>query len=215
MGHLVERARGIAAACLAEDLPRRWVHVQAVGTKAERIATRFNEPDQDVLTAAAWLHDVGYAPSLATTGFHPLDGARWLRAEGFDDRVAALVAHHSCALIEADERGVADVLEAEFAREQSEVADALLYADMTTGPDGQDLDVVARLAEIESRYGPDHIVTRFIERARDEITATVLRAEMQQANPRDNTRLPGMIGLHRSPPYTADPSLDHSNGVPR
>ncbi|MEU7875157.1 HD domain-containing protein [Dactylosporangium sp. NPDC049140] len=177
MESLVERARGIAAVCLAEALPRRWTHVQAVGAKAERVAASFSEPDGAVLAAAAWLHDVGYAPALAATGFHPLDGARWLRSEGFDDRVAALVAHHSCALVEADERGLGDVLGAEFAREQSPVADALWYCDMTTGPDGQDLDVVERLAEITSRYGPDHIVTRFIERAGGEITAAVRRAE--------------------------------------
>jgi hypothetical protein len=31
--------------------------------------------------AAAWLHDIGYAPAIAEsgTGFHPLDGARYLR----------------------------------------------------------------------------------------------------------------------------------------
>ncbi len=167
----------MAAACLAEALPRRWTHVQAVGAKAERVALSFDSPDREVLAAAAWLHDVGYAPSLAATGFHPLDGARWLRSGGFDDRVAALVAHHSCAVVEADERGLASVLEAEFTREQSPTADALWYCDMTTGPDGQDLDVVERLAEVKSRYGPDHVVTRFIERAGGEITAAVRRAE--------------------------------------
>ena len=35
--------------------------------------------DADLLEAAAWLHDIGYAPSLVATGFHPLDGARYLR----------------------------------------------------------------------------------------------------------------------------------------
>ncbi|MEV0570198.1 HD domain-containing protein [Dactylosporangium sp. NPDC050588] len=171
----------MAAACLADALPRRWTHVQAVGAKAERVATSFGRPDRDVLAAAAWLHDVGYAPSLTTTGFHPLDGARWLRSEGFDDRVAALVAHHSCAVVEAEERGLAGALRAEFVREESPTADVLWYCDMTTGPDGQDLDVVERLTEITSRYGPEHIVTRFIERARGEITAAVRRAEAHLA----------------------------------
>ena len=31
------------------------------------------------MTAAAWLHDIGYAPAVDDTGFHPLDGARYLR----------------------------------------------------------------------------------------------------------------------------------------
>ena len=79
--------------CLEVGLPRRWMHVQAVAKKAERIGGVLVEASEaDVLTAAAWLHDVGYAPALAITGFHPLDGARWLRAQSFNERVTALVA---------------------------------------------------------------------------------------------------------------------------
>ena len=33
---------------------------------------------------------------------------------------------------------------------------------MTTGPDGQDMPVGQRLAEIIERYGPDHLVSRAI-----------------------------------------------------
>jgi HD superfamily phosphodiesterase len=33
----------------------------------------------DLLEAAAWLHDIGYSPEIAVSGFHPLDGARYLR----------------------------------------------------------------------------------------------------------------------------------------
>ncbi|MFF0177015.1 DNA methyltransferase family protein [Micromonospora profundi] len=32
---------------------------------------------------AAWLHDIGYAPEIVDTGFHALDGGRWLLREGF------------------------------------------------------------------------------------------------------------------------------------
>ena len=32
-----------------------------------------------MLEAAAWLPDIGYAPGLAVTGLHALDGARYLR----------------------------------------------------------------------------------------------------------------------------------------
>jgi putative nucleotidyltransferase with HDIG domain len=148
-----------------------------VAVKAARIAVILDEQDQDVLVAAAWLHDIGYVRDLAMTGFHPLDGARWLRAQGFDPRVTDLVAHHSCALIEADERGLADQLGAEFPNEESVTADALWYCDMTTGPDGQDFDVLDRLDEIRSRYGPDHVVTRFIQRAGSTIVESVRRTE--------------------------------------
>ena len=133
------------------------------------------EVDAESLMTAAWLHDVGYSPMVADTGLHALDGARWARRQGFSDRVAALVAHHSCALFEADERGLRDVLTAEFPQEKSPTADALWYADMTTGPDGDDVDVTQRLAEIRQRYGPDHLVTRFWERAEPELMAAVSR----------------------------------------
>jgi hypothetical protein len=45
------------------------------------------------------------------TGLHALDGARYLRdAQHADAMLCRLVAHHSCAMIEAGERGLADVL---------------------------------------------------------------------------------------------------------
>jgi HD superfamily phosphodiesterase len=62
------------------------------------------------LEGAAWLHDIGYAPGLAVTGLHALDGARYLRdAQHADAMLCRLVAHHSWAIIEARERGLADV----------------------------------------------------------------------------------------------------------
>jgi HD superfamily phosphodiesterase len=134
-----------------------------------------------VLIAAAWLHDVGYSNVVASTGFHPLDGARWLRSQGFDERVVGLVAHHSCALIEAQERGLADDLANEFPREASPTADALWYCDLTTGTDGQDFTVAERLAEIRTRYGIGHIVTRFIDRAHRQMVAAVGRTEERLA----------------------------------
>ena len=94
-----------------------------------------------------------------------------------------MVAHHSCALIEADERGLADQLSTEFNLENSETADALWYCDMTTGPDGQDLEVVDRLVEARGRYGPGEVVTRFLLRAEDQIVATVRRTELRLAAP--------------------------------
>jgi HD superfamily phosphodiesterase len=52
----------------------------------------FSGEDATLLLAAALLHDVGYAPDIAHTGFHPLDGAWYLREVGAPDRLTALVA---------------------------------------------------------------------------------------------------------------------------
>jgi len=143
------------------------------------VAPALPDEDQAVLIAAAWLHDVGYAGRLAHTGFHPLDGGRWLRGQGFDERITCLVANHSCAIIEAEERGLAAELASEFPAEESVTADALLYCDMTTGPDGQDFEVAQRLAEIDKHYGEGHVVTRFIRRAAPLIISAVDRTEQR------------------------------------
>ncbi|MEU5826564.1 HD domain-containing protein [Micromonospora tulbaghiae] len=154
--------------------------MQAVAAKAERLRPLV-EQDGDMLVAAAWLHDLGYAPEIRDTGFHSLDGARWLQREGFSPRLAALVAHHSCASYEAEERGLGEALAAEFHREETPTSDALWFADMTTGPDGQDLTVEERLAEIRKRYGPDDIVTRFWARAEPSLLRAIRRTQSRLA----------------------------------
>jgi putative nucleotidyltransferase with HDIG domain len=114
MNTLASWAEQLARGLLQASLPRRWAHVQGVAARA-RILALVLGADADLLEAAAWLHDIGYAPDLAVTGLHALDGARYLRdARHADTMLCRLVAHHSCAIIEADERGLADVLSLEF-----------------------------------------------------------------------------------------------------
>ncbi|MYT28114.1 HD domain-containing protein [Streptomyces sp. SID8354] len=90
----VDWAMHVAEAELHAALPRRWVHCMGVARRAAALGQISGE-NADLLVAAATLHDVGYAPRLATTGFHPLDGARFLRDEhGADERLVRLVANH-------------------------------------------------------------------------------------------------------------------------
>ncbi len=168
------------AASLLEPLGNRWAHVQAVAEQAGRVAPVLPTDEREPLIAAAWLHDIGYAPALVATGLHPLDGARHLEALGVDHRLCCLVAHHSGARFEAEERGYAAELAA-FEQEDSPVMDALIYADMTTGPAGQRLAFGARIAEILERYPPDHPVHRAISRSRPALAATVERTARQLA----------------------------------
>lgn len=176
MGDLVAWAFELAGEKLAGVLPRRWAHVQGAGTRAGVVAPLFSVDDCELLVGAALLHDVGYAPELVGTGFHPLDGARYLRAVGGPDRLVNLVAHHSCATLEAELRGLSDEL-AEFEDEKTALRDALWWADMTTTPDGGQTTVADRVADIQSRYGPDNLVSRFIRRAWDDLNAAVERTE--------------------------------------
>ena len=89
----------------------------------------------------------------------------------------SLVAYHSCAQIEADVRGLGAELASEFSPADPVMSDTLLYCDMTTGPDGEYVRPADRLVEIRGRYGPDHEVTRFVERAASDILATAGRVE--------------------------------------
>ncbi|MFF7543279.1 HD domain-containing protein [Streptomyces canus] len=171
-------ARDLARSLLAEPLPRRWAHSQGVAAKAQSLAGLLGA-DAELLWAAAMLHDIGYAPSLATTRFHPLDGARYLRDHSAaDERLARLVANHSYALLEAEERGMRDVLEVEFPiLDHAELVDALVYCDMTTTPDGTPTTVDVRLSEILTRYDRDSVVGRFIRRADEDLRTAVYRVE--------------------------------------
>jgi len=173
------RAAEVARNLLEVPLPRRWAHVQGVAAQARSLALILRD-DADLLEAAAWLHDIGYSPKLADTGFHPLDGARYLRdVEHADPMLCRLVANHSCAIIEAEERGLAEALSSEFPTPLAALSDALAYCDMTTTPTGKVVAVRDRLSEIVERYGPHDVVTRFIRRAEPELVSSVARTDQR------------------------------------
>jgi len=142
---------------LLTPLGSRWAHVHAVAATTVAIS-RLIGVDVDVLVPAAYVHDIGYAPELALTGFHPLDGARFVRDAGFPE-LASLVAHHTGARNEAVLRGLPELLD-EFPFQDSLEQRALTYCDLTTGPTGNPTNVRDRVDEICHRYGPDHVVSR-------------------------------------------------------
>lgn len=151
---LVRHARDLAQTLLAGE-PERWRHTVGVARRAEElVATLDSCADVDALIAAAWLHDIGYAPAIRDTGFHPLDGARKLDRLGWPGRLAALVAHHSGAAAVARARGLGAELD-RYPCEESAVADALTYADQTVGPDGRTMTLEHRMADMLHRHGPD------------------------------------------------------------
>jgi hypothetical protein len=177
-------AEGLARALLADSLSRRWSHVQGVAARARTLNPSLGT-DADLIEAAAWLHDIGYLPELAHTGLHGLDGARYLRdVQHADPMLCRLVAHHSYAVIEAEERGLADVLTREFAPPPQPLADALTFCDMTTSPDGDQVQVTHRLAEIHDRYGSGHLVSRSIRRATPLILEAVGQVRARAASTR-------------------------------
>jgi putative nucleotidyltransferase with HDIG domain len=173
------RWAGAEAEQRLSSLGARWAHTKGVVTRARALAETVPPADRELLIAAAYLHDIGYDPALQLTGFHPLDGAAWLRAEG-QDRLAGLVAHHSRARFEAEERGLGAELD-EFPEERSPVADLLTYCDLTTGSEGERVTPSARLAGIESRHGADSDVTRAMNAAAEQLGEIVARTEARIA----------------------------------
>jgi putative nucleotidyltransferase with HDIG domain len=167
-------ARNTARRLLARQLPRRWAHTDGVARRAEQVARVLVPEDQDLLVAAAWLHDIGYAAELADTGLHSLDGARYLLRAGVSRRLCGLVAHHSGAAAVAEELGLAEGL-AEFDDDHGRLRDALWYCDMTTSPDGHPTTLDDRLTEIRQRRGPDDPVVRALAINIDERRAAVRR----------------------------------------
>jgi hypothetical protein len=168
----VTRAR-VAAESRLVVLPGRLTHVRGVAAAAGGLRGQFDAARGDCLVAAAWLHDIGYAPSVRSMGFHPVDGAAFARREGFDELVVSLVAFHSGAPAEARERGINGL--SAFSAPPQQLLDALTFCDLTTGPDGSAVSPRDRLHEVLRRYAPSDPVHRAVDSAHRELLAAVDR----------------------------------------
>lgn len=169
----LDRAKDVAEDLLSPTLPRRWRHVAGVAQAGLELRLSC----APTVGAAGMLHDIGYSPSLIDTGFHPIDGARHLRRIGCDESIVNLVAHHSCAMIEAEIRGLGDVLAEEFPFDPSLPHDELCFCDMTTSADGEPTTLDDRIASIRQRRAGDAPVMAFLDQGEVEIRRIV--AEVQ------------------------------------
>lgn len=174
MKNLIEWAEEQASTLLS-PLGNRWLHVQGVAEKARSVSKAFSENDGTYLIAAAYLHDIGYAPSLKKTGFHPLDGAYYLRSHR-KNRLACLVAHHSEAQFEAHLRELLSELDI-FPRQCSSISDALTYCDITTSSTGREITFQERILDIFSHYGDADIVSQAIHQAVPSLSLAVERTQ--------------------------------------
>ena len=174
---LITRAKDVAEEALAST-GDRLAHVRGVAATADKAANSLLCDQRDEVIAAAWLHDVGYGPRVRNSGFHPLDGAAFLRSEGFPDVVSSLVAFHSGASEEAGVRGLKESL-SRFTPPPSDLLDILTYADMTTGPTGESVKVESRIAEILDRYPASNPVYQAVSRSAPALQAVVRRVDDQ------------------------------------
>lgn len=157
------------------SLPERLAHAVAVARLANTVAHLVRRGDDVVLVHAAWLLDIGYAPAVADTGVHALDGARWLDRRGHH-RLACLVAHHTGAAYEAHARGLGTAL-SRFTRESSLVSDLLTWCDLSRGPTGQPIAPSHHLDLVIEQHRRDEAVARALAQARPALLATCERVD--------------------------------------
>lgn len=176
------RAAITAQSVLGRTEPR-WAHVQAVAATVARIVNQ-SPGVSDAVVDAAWLHDVGYGPSVARTGFHALDGARFLAAEAWSPEIVSLVAFHTGAEFEAEERGLAEELRA-FAWPEPADLDALILADLSVSPTGLRVHPRDRISEILTRYESSDPVHRAVSRSQGYLLACASRAAVATGSPHE------------------------------
>lgn len=176
----------VDAAALAEELltgvGTRLAHTRRVAAQAARACGLVEGPWADALVPAAWLHDIGYNPQLASTGFHPLDGARHLRTLAWPAEVCRLVAWHTNAGDEANLRGLDGVLLDEFERPPHDAWAALAWADLTSSPAGERWAVEWRVADVLRRYPPGTVVHRAMSASTPELmsAAAAIAAQLDR-----------------------------------
>ena len=181
---------------LLAPLGDRWRHTSGVAARAAELAPLL-EVDRDVLVAAAWLHDIGYADVTRVTGFHPLDGARHLDELSWPAPILGLVAHHSGARFVAAARGLAEELAA-YPDADGEISDALTYADQTVGPDGTRVTTTQRYTEMMCRHGAASWNVQVDPVRRPHLEAVAARVEQRLApQPRIRRSVPGGVSRRR------------------
>lgn len=131
----------------------RLAHIRRVLQTAREIEAR--HPFDGRLVAAALYHDLGYAPDLAVTGYHPIDGAMLARADGLDAEIVDAVLHHSGAWLLAQR--TRPELAAEHYGPACRMMDtplsrALTFCDNRSGPRGERFTLAQRVAEIRVRH---------------------------------------------------------------
>lgn len=162
-----EQAQALAEELLG-DQGTRLAHVLTAGRIAAAVAEGLRESgsltneEAALLVVAATVHDIGYAPSVARTGFHPLDGAVHLRSLGWSPWLGRLVANHSCALVTAPDQ-LTPRVRTEFPPVPGLLPDSLTYSDMHSSPRGEVIAAEVRLADIAARHADPREAARAVQ----------------------------------------------------
>ena len=190
------RAERLADELLA-GVGTRLAHTRRVAERTRSASGIAPAPWRAAVALAGWVHDIGYAPALVETGFHPLDGARYLRASGWPEEVCRLVAFHTGAATEAALRWPAGGMSKDFDPPPSAALDVLTWADLTSSPTGEACSAAERIEEILRRYERGSVVHRAVLQSREEFLEAAGRVEAALAELRRSAaapRDPGHLG---------------------
>lgn len=161
------------------DSTNRRDHILAVADFAREVATAIHQKhpglavDIDEIERAALLHDIGYLPAvkeylckyteLLPTGWHPVDGAYFLRSRG-EERLADLIEGHGNSLEVAKLQHLAT-----FTISTDLAAMIITFCDCQTDPTGKRVDYESRLEEIKLRKGASSVEVLAHEQAKPRI----------------------------------------------
>ena len=147
---------------------RRLAHILKVADQVSKSLS--NTPCLKGFTGlgrcAALLHDVGYLETLQDTGFHPIDGARFLQSIGAPDLAAFIICHSHAA---------------EYARLANlpsipislhPIASVITFWDVRVAPGGKILSYEQRLEDIRNRHGEESLTWKAHMKAMDRIQAS-------------------------------------------
>lgn len=162
-------AQEVAGELLADSLPDRYKHSQAVSAKACEIADNLGYPQEVCvhLRIAGILHDVGYSPGLVQTGQHAYDGGLFLLEQPGLSNFAPDVGWHSNAKWEGRARGLEEPL---IPQPLTNLHRILWIADFTTSATGEPVTLQERIQGIRERYDEDSPVIKALDDSMPELS---------------------------------------------
>lgn len=133
--------------------PKRCRHILEVAQRVRQSAEELrrlpggSKIDVNEAYCAALLHDIGYLPELRDTGFHPIDGARFLIRRGYP-RLAELIICHSNSPEQAQLKGLEEINVS-----SDIIAKLITFWDVQIKQGGELVSYEDRLIDVLERYG--------------------------------------------------------------
>ncbi len=128
------------------------------------------------------MNDIGYAPTVRDSGFHPLGGANYLIGHGYPPVLAELVVHHFGAWFVADVRGLSDELR-RYGFQEDGVSDALTTRVRVSGRMAPRCRCRSGSRRSWDRHRPDSPNARTRSRREPHLCAAAARVEQRLTGP--------------------------------